>query len=49
MGKTKGLEIPQDPSDHSGDIPSLVTVDGTTDFHRFDVDFVRAIRLTCST
>lgn len=28
MGKTKGLDLPQDPTDQSGELPSLVTVDG---------------------
>ena len=28
MGKTKGLDLPHDPADQSGDLPSLVTVDG---------------------
>ncbi|WVQ94336.1 hypothetical protein IAU59_001415 [Kwoniella sp. CBS 9459] len=27
MGKTKGLDLPQDPTDPSSDLPSLVTVD----------------------
>ncbi|OCF58351.1 hypothetical protein L486_04383 [Kwoniella mangroviensis CBS 10435] len=27
MGKTKGLDLPHDPTDQSGDLPSLVTVD----------------------
>ncbi|KIR40091.1 hypothetical protein I307_04809 [Cryptococcus deuterogattii 99/473] len=27
MGKTKGLDLPQDPTDQSGELPSLVTVD----------------------
>lgn len=28
MGKTKGLDLPHESSDHSGELPSLVTVDG---------------------
>ncbi|WRT65402.1 uncharacterized protein IL334_002345 [Kwoniella shivajii] len=27
MGKTKGLDLPHDPTDQSGELPSLVTVD----------------------
>ena len=28
MGKLKGLELPHDPVEHIGEIPTLVTVDG---------------------
>lgn len=28
MGKTKGLDLPHDPADQTGELPSLVTVDG---------------------
>lgn len=33
LGKTKGVDLPADPHDHTGELPSLVTVEGECTHH----------------